>query len=492
MNCMKTNIFKMQRGLLALIFVAIFSVSCGNDFLNVSPSTNAGDENLIQSASDLAIATEGAYETLSSASYYQGYYTYIPDLMGDLMMEPAWGSQHLKFYYAYGFSKVKAETSIFRSIYLGLHNINIILNKASKLTASAAIKANIAELRIIRAMMHFDLIRMYGPAYCNLGKGAIKADALGIRIAKEPIKDMRMAFYRDKVKDVYEFIKSEVEVSLPDMPKAKRNGFLNYWGAEAFLARVYQYMDLNDKAFTAAKDVIDNSGCKLYTIADYVSSWGMEYGSESLFEIATSLTDNAGYYSLGWICSEGGYKTVVPTSDFLELMKGNPSDVRFKLLQYSSKDKCYYISGKYPGREGNIKINNPKVIRLSEMYLIAAESALKLGNTAVAGKYLSDLREHRTTVAPRKYEASITIDDILYESALELYGEGHRAWDLWRNGKSVVRYTSPAEKDAKGHTDYLTDGTVAFDYYQAIYPIAESELLLLPEADRQSQQNPGY
>jgi starch-binding outer membrane protein, SusD/RagB family len=489
---MKINTYKIQGGILTLIIAAFIAVSCGNDFLNVSPSTNAGDENLIKDASDLSIATKGTYETLSSSSYYQGYYTFIPDLMGDLLMEPSWGSQHLKFYYAYGFSKVKAETSIYRSMYLGLHNINIILEKASKLTESAEVKASIAELRILRAIMHFDLIRMYGPAYCNLGKGSIKADALGIRIAKEPIKDMRMIFYRDKVKDVYEFIKSEVEASLPSMPKAKRNGFLNYWGAEAFLARVYQYMDLNDKAFSTAKDVIDNSGCKLYGIADYVASWGMEYGSESLFEIATSLADNAGYSSLGWICSESGYKTAVPTADFIALIKTNPEDVRFKLLNYSNKDKCYYISGKYPGREDNIKINNPKVIRLSEMYLIAAESALKSGNTAVAGKYLSDLREHRTTVAPRKYETSITIDDILYESALELYGEGHRAWDLWRNGKSVVRYTTPEEKDVKGHIDYLSDGTVAFDYYQAIYPIAESELLLLPEKDRQSQQNPGY
>ncbi len=201
---MKINTYKIQGGILTLIIAAFIAVSCGNDFLNVSPSTNAGDENLIKDASDLSIATKGTYETLSSSSYYQGYYTFIPDLMGDLLMEPSWGSQHLKFYYAYGFSKVKAETSIYRSMYLGLHNINIILEKASKLTESAEVKASIAELRILRAIMHFDLIRMYGPAYCNLGKGSIKADALGIRIAKEPIKDMRMIFYRDKVKDVYE------------------------------------------------------------------------------------------------------------------------------------------------------------------------------------------------------------------------------------------------------------------------------------------------
>ena len=53
------------------------------------------------------------------------------------------------------------------------------------------------------------------------------------------------------------------------------------------------------------------------------------------------------------------------------------------------------------------------------MYLIAAEAALK-SNDSNAGKYLSDLREKRTTVDPRKYDNGLTLDDILYERRLEL------------------------------------------------------------------------
>lgn len=475
-----------------LILVSFLLCSCGNDFLNVSPSTKAGDENLIKSITDLKMATIGAYETLTDGSYYQGEYPFIADLMGDYSMEPTWGSQHMKFYYAYGFSKVKAETEIVQNINLGLHNINIILLKAESLPNSDAKISYVSELRALRALMHFDLVRMYGPLYSNLGKGAIKADALGIRIAKEPITDMRAPFYRDKVSDVYKFIQGELEESVPNLSKTKRNGYLDYWGGKALLAKVYLYMEMNDKALAATKEVIEKSGCTLYTMDNYVASWGQEYGSESLFELAVSLLDNTGYTTLGWICNQKGYKTMVPTVDFLALKDANPNDIRFALLQYSTNDKCYYISGKYPGRDGNIKINNPKVIRLSEMYLIAAEAALKTGDKVNAGKYLSDLREKRTTVDPRKYDKSITIDDVLYERALELYGEGDRVWDVWRNQKSIVRYTSAAEKDAKGHSDYLTDGTIPFDYYQTIYPIAERELDLLPVADRAAQQNPGY
>jgi hypothetical protein len=474
------------------LFLTCLICSCGNDFLNVSPTTAAGDENLIKTVEDLKIATQGVYEIFTSGGYYQGEYSFIADLMGDHMMEPAWGSQHMKFFYAYGFNKVRAETSFFRTIYLGLQDINIILDKAAKLGDSQDKNALTAELRTLRALMHFDLVRMYGPLYCNLGKGAIKKDALGIRIAKEPIVDMRATFYRDKASDVYEFIRKELEEAVPDLPKVKRNGYIDYWGGKALLSKVYLYMEDNNAALAAAEEVIKQSGRKLYNRNDYVASWSVEYGNESLFELSTSVTDNSGYTSLGWICSEKGYKTIVPTKDFLELYEADPEDVRFQLLRKSNKDNCYYISGKYPGRDDNIKVNNPKVIRLSEVYLIAAEAALKSGSTGKAIQYLCDLREKRTATDPRKYESSISIDDILYERAVELYGEGNRAWDLWRNRKAVVRYTSMTEKEQKGHSDYLSNGVIEFDFYQTIYPIAERELELLPVEDRESQQNPGY
>ncbi|MEG0517560.1 MAG: RagB/SusD family nutrient uptake outer membrane protein, partial [Bacteroidales bacterium] len=381
---------------------------------------------------------------------------------------------------------------IFKNIYLGLQNVNIILKKAALLKESQEAVSLISELRALRALMHFDLVRMYGPLYSNLGKGAIKADALGIRIAKEPITDLRGTFYRDKVSDVYTFVKQELEESVPNLSKARRKGYFDYWSGTALLAKVYLYMEMNDKAFIAAVEVIEKGGYKLYDRKNYEASWSQEYAGESIFELATSMSDNAGYNALGWMCSEKGNKTVVPTKDMLKLKDADPDDVRFRLFKYSTKDRCFYISGKYPGREGNVKVNNPKVLRLSEVYLIAAEAAFKEGAIVKAGKYLSDLREKRSTLNPRKYDTGITLDDLMYERAIELVGEGNRVWDMWRNQKSIVRYTSMQEKDAKGHSDYLADGTIKFDFYQTIYPIAERELELLPVADREKQQNPGY
>ena len=67
-------------------------------------------------------------------------------------------------------------------------------------------------------------------------------------------------------------------------------------------------------------------------------------------------------------------------------------------------------------------MNNPKVIRLSEVYLIAAEAALKSinDNGASAAEYINTLRKNRIT----GYEevSTVTLDDILTERRLELNG----------------------------------------------------------------------
>lgn len=76
--------------------------------------------------------------------------------------------------------------------------------------------------------------------------------------------------------------------------------------------------------------------------------------------------------------------------------------------------------------------------RLGETNLVAAEAALKLGNTADAAKYVNVVRARAK--APAATAAEMTIDYILNERARELAGEGFRWTDLVRTGK-LAEYT---------------------------------------------------
>lgn len=466
--------------------LGILTIGCGNDFLDISPVNNLGEFDAIQSEQDLDYALNGAYTKLE---YYRGTSMWDADLMGDDMMSPP-GITYMDHAYQFLNTKNSAPTGRWYGLYSSSFHINTVLEKAKEIEPETyRYKQIVAELRFIRVILHWDAELRYGPAPALLGKGKIKADALGAMITDKIPDNLRKTFYRDKVTDVFKFMISEMEAIVNDLPKEKRNAYLNYWAGKTFMARLYLYNQDWGKALVCAEDVIENGPYKLYERKDYTSIWGQEYTSESIFEMPTTDSDNYSWDSQSNCATVDGYGVVRATNDFLDLMKVDTNDIRFKLLKYDSKKAQYFPSHKFPGRNGNLKVCNPKILRLSECYLIAAEAALNSG-ASDAGKYLSDLREKRSLKDPRKYDSGITIDDILYERRLELYCEGHRAWDLWRNERSVVRWRTVEEKEAKGHWCAINE--IPFDDYRTIWPIDITQLDLMSPEDQISQQNPGY
>lgn len=462
---------------------------CGNDFLDILPSTSLWEKEVIVNQNDMENAVNGAYTYLK---YQRADAPYVGDLMAEDFMCDINSSGHLGYAYEYNNTKNSAPTGVWNRVYTGSFHINSILDKSKGLEHTTRYNEMVAEMIFIRAMLHFEAVRAYGPLPGNLGRGNIKADALGIRITKEVPENIRTTFYRDKVTDVYSFIISDMEANIDMLSKSKKDGYINYWAGKAFMARVYLYNENWDKALACAKGIIEEGPYELYTRDNYIEAWKSEFTEEAILEIKSSDTDNSDWNSIGYYADTAGYASIAATPDFLELMQADPADIRFKLLTYYKKKKFYAPMGKYPGRKGNTKICNPKIIRLSEMYLIAAEALLKGSqkDSKAAGKYLSDLREKRSLTDPRKYDEGATIDDVLYERRVELFCEGQRCWDLWRNQRPVVRWNTVEEKEVKNHWARL--GIIRWDDYRAIWPLVVRELDLWEGEDQITQQNPGY
>jgi hypothetical protein len=109
----------------------------------------------------------------------------------------------------------------------------------------------------------------------------------------------------------------------------------------------------------------------------------------------------------------------------------------------------FYIS-KFSGQDGSPTLSSPVFLRLAEIYLNRAEAYAKKGNVADAVADLNAIRENRLIVPEGEAiddylynDATITSDEIvdvvLKERRIELAFEGHRIFDLLRNGKDIVR-----------------------------------------------------
>ena len=153
----------------------------------------------------------------------------------------------------------------------------------------------------------------------------------------------------------------------------------------------------------------------------------------------------------------------------------------------------FYIS-KFSGQEGSPTLSSPVMFRLAEIYLNRAEARAKQADVTGAVEDLNALRENRLIVPEGENivdylynEASITtegiVDVVLKERRIELAFEGHRIFDLLRNGKDVIRNYWGFHLDSyngvpSGNEPGLDAPGVFFPVNDphVIYPIPSSEI----------------
>lgn len=141
------------------------------------------------------------------------------------------------------------------------------------------------------------------------------------------------------------------------------------------------------------------------------------------------------------------------------------------------------------------------LFRFAELYLIAAEAAIKGGGTTQqAADMINILRTRaarKNNQTPAEYTAAVaaqqvtagqmTIDFLLDERSREMYGEDCRWWDLSRTHKlreRVIAFNTEAAAVAN-MTQYGADN------HFELRPIPQSQIDLVTEGERYPQ-NPGY
>lgn len=257
------------------------------------------------------------------------------------------------------------------------------------------------------------------------------------------------------------------------------------------LSRVYLYKGDNTNALKMAEEAIggaEQDGYRLWTNDEYVEAWAKDFTSEVFFEIVNLITDSPGKESIGYLCSSSGYKDMILTSSFVAFLQQDKDDVRYQMFKISSKRA--YIQ-KYPGENGDggpADANIP-LFRISELYLNAAEAAVKLENNDKAVFYLDQIVK-RGNPANTVEGTAVTLEQVLNERRKEFFGEGHRMFDVLRNGGTIARQNvSVSEVSSTKHLS-LQDYAKEFDWnmYKVVLPIPKAEM----DANSNMEQNPDY
>jgi hypothetical protein len=464
--------------------------SC-SDFLDTAPSTEIPTSGAISDISLVQSALNGCYNIMQNYEYDNQFYLVYGDIRGDDVQSDA-GNQASYSLYVYNHYRLNSASS--GTGYMWYRPLQLIRNASQIIEAidngkvkdgTEIQKANAKGHAIaLRAMAHFDLVKVFGYPFKK-----DNGQSLGV-----PVIDKVLALndlpVRNTVNETFDFIVKELERAIPLMSTTKHDyNQMNAYAARALLARAYLYWDKNDKAYEVASALIEelkeNGQYSLFTNEGYAAAFaynsnGTNFNKESLLEMFNTSIDNPGRNGLSYMYSPNGYAEIMLTADFNELMTSDPDDVRNAMIGYYA-NKMPYLK-KYPGaNEQAAYDNNYPLIRLSEVYLIAAEAAVKGGGNRATGLgYLNEIVK-RGNPANEVTDAGYNLNRVLEERRKELVGEGHRYFDLLRNGLTFQR-------SGGYHYTAATGYEIDWNFYRSILPIPLDQFKLNPAL----QQNEGY
>ena len=327
------------------------------------------------------------------------------------------------------------------SIWLGQYHIiananNLLrwldLNGASVIKNDDTRNMLRGEALAIRAYLHFDLLRGWGPMNYSGNPDAKSMKCIPYRTvadkSKQPLlkaEDVVKYIIKD-LEDAKTLLSYEKEISLGDKLYRDRRFRFNYHAINAVLARVYNYAGETKKARDCAVDVIDNCGLSLMSGND---------GDPILFdEVLCGLSMHELKENLSEYFSEGdkieikNYVTLTTASKLFETAGAESEDMRAKSTAFI-KDNERWLSKKYIDNDNQVI----PLIRLPEMYYIVCETS----EGDEAAEYVNTVRNKRGISISKNVTCNTKeeiIDALNKEYRKEFYAEGQYFWFLKSHG----------------------------------------------------------
>lgn len=399
--------------------------------------------------------------------------------------------------------------------YQGINRANQVIINVPEGNFDEQLKGRfIAEAKCLRAFFYFNLVRAYG----------------GIPIVDRLLNPEEYKMGRATREETYAFIIKDLEEAIEVLPTKSQYelaelGRVTKGTAQALLAKAYLYQasfsgsnEDYQKSLAAAESLIQSGEYNLYpSFAEIFREVG-ENCSESIFEVQTHDFEQGGgssqFTEIQGIRSSmlnKGWGFNIPSKSLRDEFEEN--DPRYAATIITAGQTLYdgevlprpadgifgdnsdpvseFYSYKVyaPSHNGGNK-NSPMNIRLlrySDVLLVAAEAANAIGNSSKALGYLNSVRERargKENVLP-----NVVVSDqdgvrraIWHERRVELAMEQQRYFDLMRMDNVVAGY---AKSKLSENGDNVFDAAK-----NKVYPIPQTEINAV--GSDILKQNPNY
>jgi hypothetical protein len=351
---------------------------------------------------------------------------------------------------------------------------NIINNIENAVDATQAQRDQLlGEALTIRALAHFDLVRVFATPYAD-GGGAQKG--VPIKLDGEVTSPAR-----NTVAEVYEQVIADLNLAKTKLNEDVGPYHITVNAVNALLSRIYLYQGDNAKSAQAATDVISTGDYEL--VDDLENFWLSNGTNEEIFTLILLPSETKGADNLGHIFNPGvGYGDVRVTTDIRDAFT-DPDDKRIAASFYQYTNGDWYV-GKYLGQEDIPGLASTKIIRYAEVILNRAEAFAKQEKYSEALADL-DLIRDRAGIGPIGPIANADVlTEVLNERRRELAFEGHRSFDVFRNSQDLTRIQCNTGKEV----NVAGNCTISKSSNLRVYPIPQQEM----DANKNMVQNDGY
>lgn len=457
--------------IISFLAAAVCFSSC-NDWLDVKPTTTVNEGDLFSDEFGFMEALAGVYIKMGSTGLYAKDLSYgFIDILGQRY---EYSNYNNADYYTFPSSTTEGYTKgLWSRMYNEIANLNNMLQWMDKnghvFKTPDYYEIMRGEATALRAFLHFDLLRMYGPVYKNdptdarisyrreFGKEAMEAMASD-KVIQEIVKDLEEAHGYLEGSDPLDFDFPRYEYYTPaNTFLTLRHKRMNLYAVKAMLARVHLYAGNKTAAARYASEVVDS---RIFSLVEDNQVDPMR-STEIIFSVYVDKFHeivNPDFF-------ESGKPFRVRTQKFLDEMFNvagdGANDTRRAGGSAFLDDAFGFYSTKY--RQSAIEWESAKntvpLIRLPEMYYILAECETDLGE---AEKRLNKVRESR------RIDPLILVTEAQKQNAIEseyrkeFYGEGQLFYFYKRHFYTSFLHCPVPEMTDENYIFNIPDDEITF------------------------------